>query len=256
MKQFVSSIRLPHGSTDGADRYPGSCESLDYTFRKAENGWQYIQYLHQAHLCIRLRSCWPVRQLSTYDIRVADTRIANAHRLFVSDEAESINPVLSPSSPGNLTGIISIVDSMYINWVLHLVSCVNQYPVLSLFAHLARIPDVDPGRMQRHRRASSTSSHSSYSDRDSLLRTRPSSRASARRSPSFGVISSSPGSSVMSFSGNNSPVSMRPKSPGILPVPDIGSALGGSLYGVGMVGRRGSMNASLRSRNSKRDSVQ
>jgi hypothetical protein len=159
--------------------------------------------------------------------------------------------VLSPSSPGNLTGIISIVDSMYINLFLRLFSCVNQQPVLSLFAHLARIPDVDPGRMQRHRRASSTSSHSP-SDRESLLRTRSSSRASARRSPSFGVISSSPGSSV-SFSGNNSPVSMRPKSPGILPVPDIGSALGGSLFGVG---RRGSMNASLRSRNSKRDSVQ
>ncbi|KAF7763435.1 hypothetical protein Agabi119p4_7972 [Agaricus bisporus var. burnettii] len=202
LKQFVSTVRLPYGSTDGADRYPVysvfPSSSLVYTIEKL---------------------------LAT-----------NAHRLFVTGEAESANPVLSPSSSGNLTGIISIVD------------------ILSLFAHLARIPDVDPRRMQRHRRASSTSSHSS--DIEALLRTRSSSRASIRRSPSFGMVSSSPGSSVMSFSGNSSPVSMRPKSPGMLPVPDIGGALGGSLYGVGIVGRRGSMNASLRSRNSKRDSVQ
>jgi hypothetical protein len=39
LKQFLSSIRLPYGSTDGADRYPGSYQSLYFAFRKAEIGW-------------------------------------------------------------------------------------------------------------------------------------------------------------------------------------------------------------------------
>ncbi|KAF8474400.1 hypothetical protein DFH94DRAFT_636020 [Russula ochroleuca] len=68
----------------------------------------------------------------------------NSHRLFVISETPGS---ASPSSGfrGNLSGVVSIVD------------------VLSLFARIANIPDVDPGRMQRHRRASSASSHGSPS---------------------------------------------------------------------------------------------
>jgi hypothetical protein len=63
--------------------------------------------------------------------------------------------------------------------------------VLSLFARLANIEDVDPTRMQRHRRASSVaSSHSSKSDRDlgrstsrSSTSSRTSSRTGVKRSP-------------------------------------------------------------------------
>jgi len=40
---------------------------------------------------------------------------ANARRLFVTDEEESVNPTMSPSSPGNLTGVISILDGMCVN---------------------------------------------------------------------------------------------------------------------------------------------
>lgn len=36
--------------------------------------------------------------------------VANARRLFVTDEEESMNPMMSPSSPGNLSGVISILD--------------------------------------------------------------------------------------------------------------------------------------------------
>ncbi|KXN83058.1 Protein SDS23, partial [Leucoagaricus sp. SymC.cos] len=209
LKYFVTSIKLPDGSTDGADKYPVysvfPSSSLGYTIEKL---------------------------LAT-----------NARRLFVMDEEESVNPTMSSNSPGNLTGVISIVD------------------VLSLFAHLAKIPDVDPRRMQRHRRASSASSQSSSSrsERELFLRPRSNSRTSVRRSPSFGgvmPVTSSPSTSAISFSGGNSPVGMRPKSPTILPIPDIGNALGGSAYGYGIpgvgVGRRGSLN--LRAR--KRDSVQ
>ncbi|KAF9448125.1 CBS-domain-containing protein [Macrolepiota fuliginosa MF-IS2] len=197
LKQFVTSIKLPDGSMDGVDKYPVysvfPSSALVYTIEKL---------------------------LAT-----------NAHRLFVTDESESVNPVLSSSSPGNLTGIISIVD------------------ILSLFAHLAKIADVDPRRMQRHRRASSASSHSStISEREMFLRSRSNSRTSVRRSPSFGVM---PVSSSPTFSGGSSPVTLPPKSPVVLPVPDIGSALGGSAYGL--VGRRGSLNAALRAR--KRESA-
>jgi len=41
--------------------------------------------------------------------------LANARRLFVTDEEESVNPTMSPSSPGNLTGVISILDGMCVN---------------------------------------------------------------------------------------------------------------------------------------------
>ncbi|KAJ7598855.1 hypothetical protein C8J56DRAFT_915189 [Mycena floridula] len=81
----------------------------------------------------------------------------NAHRLFVTTETPS-SPMLS-KSPSSLSGIISVVD------------------ILSLFAAIAKIEDVDPARM-RHRRASSASS-SGGSD------SRSSSRTGIRRNSSL-----------------------------------------------------------------------
>ena len=63
--------------------------------------------------------------------------------------------------------------------------------VLSLLARLAKLPGVDPTHMQRHRRASSASSHSSVAD---LVRSR--SNSSVRRSPSI-IPASPPGISVL-----------------------------------------------------------
>ena len=51
--------------------------------------------------------------------------------------------------------------------------------VLSLFARIAKIPNIDPTQMQRHRRASSAST----SDRGSSGLSRSSSTASIRQSP-------------------------------------------------------------------------
>jgi len=65
----------------------------------------------------------------------------SAHRLFVTDDNPN-SPKLG-NSPEPLSGIVSIVD------------------VLSLFALAASIPNVDPTRMQRRRRASSSASPSS-----------------------------------------------------------------------------------------------
>ena len=55
--------------------------------------------------------------------------------------------------------------------------------MLSLFARVANIPDVDPTRMVRHRRASSTSSSDSARSppRDIVGRSRSSSRTSLQR---------------------------------------------------------------------------
>lgn len=57
--------------------------------------------------------------------------------------------------------------------------------VLSLFARIAHIPDVDPTQRMRHRRASSSSSQSS---RDFSARSRSSSRTSMRLSASPRIV--------------------------------------------------------------------
>ncbi|KAF8269485.1 hypothetical protein EI94DRAFT_1725127 [Lactarius quietus] len=80
---------------------------------------------------------------STLAYTVQKLLATNSHRLFVTSETPgSASP--SACTRGNLSGVVSIGD------------------ILSLFARIANIPDVDPGRM-RHRRASSTSSHGSSS---------------------------------------------------------------------------------------------
>jgi len=126
--QFVSLIKQPDGATDGVDKYPV------YSVLSSNSLLRTVQKL-----------------LAT-----------NAHRLFVTTDSGSGSPVLSPSTVGNLSGIVSIVD------------------ILSIFARLANISDVDPTRMQRHRRASSASSQS---DRDPMSMSN--SRTSIRRSPSL-----------------------------------------------------------------------
>jgi CBS domain-containing protein len=80
----------------------------------------------------------------------------NSHRLFVT----STSP--SGDATGMLSGIVSIVDT------------------LCLFASLVNIVDIDPKKMQRHRRMSSSSSHSAHSRRSSSLSL---SRQSSRQSP-------------------------------------------------------------------------
>ncbi|KAI0690806.1 hypothetical protein BC835DRAFT_1362981 [Cytidiella melzeri] len=100
----------------------------------------------------------------------------NSHRLFVSDE-------YTPSTPtGNacLSGVVSIVD------------------VLSLFGRLANLPDIDPTAMQRHRRASSTTSSGRSPDHFTFPRSRSSSRtgltsSGSRKRASVSSITISPG---------------------------------------------------------------
>jgi hypothetical protein len=106
---------------------------------------------------------------------------ANAHRLFVTRESSGSTSPVIPSFRGNLSGIVSIVDSSFLSIFgksnpLSKIPCI----VLSLFAQLAKLPDIDPQRMQRHRRASSASSTSSRSEHD-LIRSRSSSRTSTKQ---------------------------------------------------------------------------
>ncbi|KAI0252538.1 hypothetical protein BJV78DRAFT_1124610 [Lactifluus subvellereus] len=81
---------------------------------------------------------------STLTYTIQKLLATNSHRLFViSEPPGSASP--SAGGRGNLSGLVSIGD------------------ILSLFARVANIPNVDPGRMQRHRRASSASSQGSTS---------------------------------------------------------------------------------------------
>ncbi|OSX61284.1 hypothetical protein POSPLADRAFT_1146409 [Postia placenta MAD-698-R-SB12] len=88
----------------------------------------------------------------------------DSHRLFVTDDPALASPVFPPTSTGSLTGIVSTVD------------------VLSLFARIAQLPDIDPTRMQRHRRASSASGSSSSRSSDAGSFGGPRSRSSSRTS--------------------------------------------------------------------------
>ncbi|KAF7344513.1 hypothetical protein MSAN_01933200 [Mycena sanguinolenta] len=87
---------------------------------------------------------YPVYAVSTTSLlsyTIQKLLATNSHRLFITrDTSGSASPIFA--SP--LSGVVSIVD------------------ILSLFARLAHL-DVDPGRMQRHRRASSASANSTHS---------------------------------------------------------------------------------------------
>ncbi|KAF4618201.1 hypothetical protein D9613_011536 [Agrocybe pediades] len=136
---FISQIKEPEGSTDGADRYP----------------------------------VYSVLQSSLLSYTMEKLLATNAHRVFVTRESGPGSPSMSPSShKSNITGIVSVVD------------------ILSLFAHAAKIPNIDPTQMQRHRRASSVSSQSSDKEQFLLNRSRSNSRTSTSRSPI--LVASSP----------------------------------------------------------------
>ncbi|EIW54799.1 uncharacterized protein TRAVEDRAFT_73904 [Trametes versicolor FP-101664 SS1] len=138
LKQFITRIKEPDGSTDGVDKFPVYSvtpnNTLFYTMQKL---------------------------LAT-----------GSHRVFVTEESPmSSSPSFSSMAPTNLCGIVSVVD------------------VLSLFARIANVPGVDPTRMQRHRRASSTSSNDSYRSSGSFThRSRSSSRTSLQRLGSVGSL--------------------------------------------------------------------
>jgi len=85
-----------------------------------------------------------VQATNTLDYTIQKLLATNSHRVFIAED-HSISPSVALS--GNLRGVVSMVD------------------VLSIFALLANIPDVDPSQMSRHRRANSTASSSSGSSR-------------------------------------------------------------------------------------------
>ncbi|KAJ2933050.1 hypothetical protein H1R20_g4039, partial [Candolleomyces eurysporus] len=97
-------------------------------------------------------SCTPS---STLQYAIEKLLATNAHRLFVTRESTLSSPVLAPSAQGNLCGIVSVVD------------------MLSLFAHLANVEDVDPTEMQKHRRRSRSGSKSSVRQSPSVIAVSP-----------------------------------------------------------------------------------
>ncbi|KAJ3798221.1 hypothetical protein GGU11DRAFT_14828 [Lentinula aff. detonsa] len=158
LQQFISLIKSPDGSTDGQDRYP----------------------------------VYSVLPTSTMLYTIQKLLATNAHRVFVTQESTGSSPLLSPTSSGNLTGLVSIVD------------------ILSLFARLANVQDVDPTRMQRHRRASSVSSQASSKESD---RSRSSSRTGMRRALSTKTSQTTSGDHKRASSSSTVPATGA-KSPG------------------------------------------
>ncbi|KAG9313501.1 hypothetical protein JVU11DRAFT_5827 [Chiua virens] len=144
--QFISKIKAPDGLTDGVDKYP----------------------------------VYVVFPTSTLSYTIQKLLATNSHRLFVTND-------FSPSSSPSLTNMeagISAVSSPSLTFSTLAILCVFA-SVLSLFARIANIPDVDPTQRMRHRRASSASSQSS---RDLSARSRSSSRTSMRLSASPRIV--------------------------------------------------------------------
>ncbi|KIY47436.1 hypothetical protein FISHEDRAFT_74735 [Fistulina hepatica ATCC 64428] len=138
LHQFISLIKSPAGSTDGEDRYPvyavSSTSTLLHTMEKL--------IATNAHRLFVTRNSSttpsPTSSVSSFNNSPAASHIADDHR-------RSPPPPASTSS--NLCGIVSMID------------------VLSIFARLANVPDVDPTIMKQLRRRSSSSSHSSGKSR-------------------------------------------------------------------------------------------
>ncbi|OCB86585.1 hypothetical protein A7U60_g6262 [Sanghuangporus baumii] len=127
LQQFVAQIKEPDGSTDGEDRYPGT-------------SWISI-----------------VSARSTLRYVIEKILATNAHRVFVTEDMHSGGS--SPVAPASPTSAVTTTSQAPLNGVL-LRGVVSVVDVLALFAQLAGLPDVDPARMQRHRRFSSASSGS------------------------------------------------------------------------------------------------
>lgn len=121
---------------------------------------------------------------------------ANSHRVFVTHESTPGSPSMTPAVSSNLTGIVSVVDSTFDSFQLPWTNITNPYfLVLSLFARCAKVPNVDPTHMQRHRRASSASSQ--LSDRELFSRSRSNSRTSVHQRSPMIMASSPSGISVL-----------------------------------------------------------
>ncbi|KAG2105745.1 uncharacterized protein F5147DRAFT_579324 [Suillus discolor] len=146
---------------------------------------------------------------STLSYTIQKLLATNSHRLFV------IDPDFEPSSsPGSLTGgglcgIVSVVD------------------LLSFFARIANLPNVDPTQRMRHRRASSSSS-SSHSSRGMIVRDLSRSLAQARD------LSQSSRDFARSRSGSRTSIGLS-QSPRVIPTLDVGSPRSMPSLGLGDV---------------------
>ncbi|KAG8924824.1 cell separation during budding [Tulasnella sp. 418] len=147
-----------------------------------------------------------VLDINTLGYTMQKLLATNAHRVFITEDMYNNASALSLVPGANLRGVVSMVD------------------VLSIFARLAHITDVDPGRMTRHRRASSIASNSSST----------SGGRSSRRSSWVGApginLSSSAGSPAATNSGGITGSRARSGS-------GSGSALFAAGFGTAKLGR-------------------
>lgn len=148
LSAFITLIKAEDGATDGVDKYP----------------------------------VYSVLPSSTLSYTMQKLLATHAHRVFLTDD-----PACPPSPPVSLAGLTSHHDNhlpgtppsagsslpMPLSALGNLRGVVSVLDVLSVFARLLGLEDVDPTRAGRHRRASSASvrsgrSMSTQSSRSSL----------------------------------------------------------------------------------------
>ncbi|EJD51116.1 hypothetical protein AURDEDRAFT_111788 [Auricularia subglabra TFB-10046 SS5] len=137
LSAFITLIKAEDGATDGVDKYPVysvlPSSTLSYTMQKL-----LATHAHRVFLTDD-PACPPSPPVSL-------AGLANHHDGHLPGTPPSAGSLPMPlSALGNLRGVVSVLD------------------VLSVFARLLGLEDVDPTRAGRHRRASSASARSGRS---------------------------------------------------------------------------------------------
>lgn len=128
---------------------------------------------------------------------------------------------------GGLCGIVSVVDSAYFVPRISRSFLMPNHVVLSFFARIANLPNVDPTQRMRHRRASSSSS-SSHSSRVMIVRDLSRSLTQTRD------LSQSSRDFARSRSSSKTSIRLS-QSPRVIPTVDVGSPRSIPSLGLGDV---------------------
>lgn len=109
----LTSLKQPDGATDGADKYPGMFMATMRLLVAHQSSVYSVSPSNPLLFTIEKLLASKVSSHLLPSVCIYLSLPANAHRLFVTTDSGTSSPILSPGPAGNLSGIVSAVDSMY-----------------------------------------------------------------------------------------------------------------------------------------------